>query len=135
MIDFGIKESMQNVDNIIQTQYPKILANLANDIFASGGKSHGRDWADNTPSTIKRKGGNSPNIESGQLEDWLSTEGNILDDDYMSRLPSSTKVGNWGDNGYLYANSLRKFDDIGRTEQDEKYIENELANKIKEQLA
>lgn len=133
MIDFGIDESMKKIDSIIQSQYPKILAELAEDIFASGGKTHGRNWAENKPSTIKKKGGNSPNIESGQLEDWLSTEGNIVDDDYMTRLPSP--LDDWGGEGYLAANALRKFDDIGRTSDDEKYIEEQLTEKIQEQLS
>ena len=132
-IDFGISESIKKIDAIIQKEYPKELSNLAEDIFASGGKSHNRNWSENKPSTIKRKGGNSPNIETGQLENWLTTDNNLVDDDYMARLPTPSK-GTWGENGYLYANELRKFDDIGRTPEDEEYIVNQLVIKIRNNL-
>lgn len=132
-LDFGIQESMQKVTEIIESEYPKLLSKIAEEIFASGGKSHGRNWEDNKKSTIKRKGGNSPNIETGQLENWLTSEGNLLEDDYMTKLPTP-KRSQWGENNYTYANQLRKFDDIGRTQDDEEYIEQKLIEKLKQKL-
>lgn len=131
--NFGIQDSINKINEIINEEYPKILSNIAEDIFATGGKSHGRNWKENTASTIKKKGGNSPNIETGQLENWLTTDNNLLNDDYMSKLPTP-KNSMWGENDYLYANKLRKFDDIGRTYNDEKFIEQKLIEKLKQKL-
>ncbi len=137
MLDLGIQESITKIDEIIEKEYPLILATLAREIFESKGQSHGRHWEPNTESTKKRKGSDYPNIETGQLEDYLTTPGFLEDDNYMANLPTPQRTGkakggmnhqkNYSNtNNYEYANALRPFDDIGKTADDEEFIERQL---------
>lgn len=133
---FDVKKSIQEIEtkiiNVIQEEYPQILANLAEDIFASGGQSHGRSWESNKASTVKKKGGNSPNIDTGQLENWMTIPGNILEEDFMSHLPNTPNEDS--NIGYFDADSLRPFHDIGQTSNDEEYISEQLSIKIKKAI-
>lgn len=134
-----INQSVLKIDGIAKSAYPNELAKLAEEIFASGGKSHGRNWADNTASTQKRKGGNSPNIDTGLLEHTLTQTGFLQNDDYMDKLPkpiksksSKGKKSNSSDdpNGYKFANKMRPFDDIGKTDDDKEWVVKEVIKRI-----
>ena len=103
-------------------------------------KGNGRGWKDNADSTVKRKGKNTPNIDSGMLEAMLSAPGFIQEDDYMSKLePSVTMTTSGGKKvvarkpagDYMEANKLRQFDNIGETEADESFVEAILERELK----
>ena len=126
-----INKIITQVDGIVVKYIPIELSKLAQEIFDSKGKSHGRSWDTNTVSTAKRKGFNKRNVESGQLEDTLIGEGFLLDDDYMNNLPTPDS----GDsNGYFYANSRARFDDIGRTDDDDTWLKDQLIKDIINEL-
>jgi hypothetical protein len=134
-----IKKSEPQVDRIIgsltaliedtaKDTLPKILSQLAKEIFDSKGTTHGRQWDENSPSTARAKGKNHRNVDTGLLQDTLEQPGFLLDDDYMERLPQT-----YPDRNYKYANySPNKFDDIGRTNDDEKYIEAQIEVALQE---
>ena len=123
-----INQSVLKIDEIAKSAYPNELAKLAEEIFAGGGKSHGRNWADNTTSTQKRKGGNSPNIDTGLLEHTLTQTGFLQNDDYMDKLPTPSKSKN--PQGYEFANKMRPFDDIGKTDDDKEWVVKEVIKRI-----
>ena len=125
---------INKIIEIIKAEHPIIVAKIAEDLFANEGDFNNRPrWKPNTASTIKKKGGNSPNIETGELENWLSTPGNADDDDYMFKLPPSKRQSRTA-NGYWYANELRHFDDIGKTDKDKELIDKTLERKIGEEF-
>ena len=123
-----IDESISKVDAIIKVEYPQDLSLLAKEIFDSAGKTHGRNWLDNTESTTKKKGKNHRNVESGDLQLYLETPGVLEQEDYMTSLPTPKRSKD--PNGYIYANNLAKFDDIGRTPDDEQWLEQKLTEAI-----
>lgn len=125
---FGIQESMQQVTKIAEEQFPIQLAKLAREIFDSAGTTHGRNWTSNRPSTVKKKGFDHRNTETGELGDYLSTPGVLLDDDFMENLPVSPRSKS--SNGYLYANDDGKFEDIGQTEDDLEFVAEQMARQI-----
>lgn len=145
-----IDQTSQKILEIVKTQHPLILAELARDIFQSSGQSHGRNWQPNSEATVegfyktssggkkikvKGKGFNRRNYESGQLMETLMSPGFLEDDNYMENLPSPTRGSSYG---YQAANDINsfqnRFDDIGKTEQDKEYIEEQLELKITEGL-
>jgi hypothetical protein len=131
IIDFGILELMKQVSDIAKVQMPELLGKLAKEIFDSKGQSHGRHWNPNKPSTVARKKSSNPNIETGVLEQYLTQPGILEDDNYMSYLPAPA---NDSQNGYKFANAMRPFDDIGRTPEDEEWLEQQLEIKLQSQL-
>jgi hypothetical protein len=130
-IDFGVIDSMKEVSDIIKVQMPELLGKLAKEIFNSKGQSHGRHWTPNKPSTVARKKSSNPNIETGQLEQYLTQPGILEDDNYMHYLPTSP---NGRTHGYKYANAMRPFDDIGKTSEDEEWLERQFELKLQSQL-
>lgn len=124
-INVQIEDMNNKIDRIVQLQYPILLSQLAKEIFDSKGKTHGRNWDGNKPSTIKRKGFDHRNVETGLLETTLEQPGFLVDDDYMFHLPDAK-----GNHGYKFANSYAPFDDIGRTSNDEDWINTRLAEEI-----
>lgn len=129
---------MDNVEDAILTEINKITAKidslmpnvvneLAREIFSTQGQIDGRNWANNAPSTIKRKGKNTPNIDTGNLEQLLSNNGTIMEDNYMDQVVAMNS-------GYEYANDMRPFDDIGRTVADEVVMEKILEQKIQDEF-
>ena len=122
-----VDQSVVKIDQIVANSLPKHLSELAQDIFDSSGKTHGRDWSSNKPSTIKKKGFNKRNVEEGQLEMTLIEEGFLLDSNYMDNLPIPS---NGDPDGYLWANEYGRFDDIGRTQDDKKWIKEKLIKDI-----
>lgn len=129
--EYGVDDTINQIITIVKTQVPEILGNLAKEIFDSKGQSHGRNWEANKPSTIARKKGSNPNIETGILEQYLTQPGILEDDNYMGYLPSPP---NDSQNGYKFANAMRPFNDIGRTPEDEEWIERQLEQKLQSQL-
>ena len=121
---------VEQTNKKIKAIFPEIVAKLAKEIFDTQGTIDGRNWKDNTESTAKRKGRNSPNIDTGLLEHVLSQPGFVMDDAYMDKLPESNK----SPKGYKYANDMRNFDDIGRTPADEAIIEKELELRLANNL-
>lgn len=119
-----IEDTANEVAEIVQEEHPKILAGLAKEIFDSVGQAHGRNWESNKPSTIKKKKFDRRNYETGELMRTLTTPGELENDNYIDALPTK----------YQYANKVNspnnKFDDIGRTDEDDAYISDKLAEKI-----
>lgn len=125
-----IEEVAIQINTIVKNEHPKILAQLAKEIFDSRGHSHGRNWDDNTPATAKRKGKNHRNVDTGLLQETLEQDGFLMQDNYMDDLPQSSP-----DRNYKYANyGNNKFDDIGRTENDKLWVKERLVTTIKEQM-
>lgn len=123
-----IQPTIDEIDVIVQTEHPKILAQMAEELFANQGNFNNRSsWADNTPSTVKRKGGNSPNIDTGFLEHSMSTAGFLENDNWLDNIIPPKKNGD-----YKYADKLRKFSDIGKTAADLKYMDTQLEKKIQD---
>lgn len=141
-----IDNSVSKINEIVKKEHPKILAKLAKEIFESVGQSHGREWQPNTSATVngfyskspsgisfhvKGKGFNRRNYETGQLMNTLTEVGFLEDDNYMENLPTAPRGNSYG---YKAANSINsfqnRFDDIGRTPDDEEYISNQLAEAI-----
>lgn len=137
-LDKLVKDSepiVAQIIEVIKNEHPIIVAKIAESVFANEGAFNGRPrWKANASSTIKRKGGDSPNVESGELENWLTTPDNAADEDYMFKLPRAKRSKSSG-NGYWFANEIRPFNDIGKTEQDHKLIDSELEKKIGEHFA
>jgi hypothetical protein len=123
-IDLIISESVFLINEVIERSVPKDLSNLAQDIFDSKGGTHGRMWESNAVSTKKRKGFDHRNVETGALEAALTTDGFLMDDNYMDELAQINE-------GYLYANALAPFDDIGRTKDDVSWLREQIIKDIK----
>ncbi len=128
----AIQPTIEQIDTVVIEQHPKILAEMAEELFAQQGAFNGRNkWADNTESTVKRKGGNSPNIETGFLEDSMTRTGFLENDNWLDSIkPPKKKYGN-----YRYADKIRKFSDIGQTPEDNHYMSEELAKAIRNELS
>lgn len=122
-IEAVIMESIDKIKQVSKNALPEITSKLVKKVFNEPG-NNGRDWDPNKSSTIKRKKSSDPNIETGLLELTLTEPGFIIEDDYMNRLPIPLRSNS--SDGYLYANDMREFDNLGRTEQDEQYIETKL---------
>lgn len=120
LINDSVEDIRKEADNALLKATPKLVAK----VFNSGEGNNGRNWKPNAPSTIKRKKHRAPNIETGDLMLALMEEGFILDDNYMDDLPIPPRTGD--PNGYEYANEQRSFDNIGRTAEDEKFLEHEI---------
>jgi len=131
-----IAQTANKIDSIAELEFPNIASQLVKDTFDTKGAATGRNWKANAPSTIKRKGFDSRNTETGLLEDALSQPGFILDDDYMGRLPSRSvnAKGHKSGGDYQFANSIdnyaNRFDNLGRTANDEKYMLKRLVEVI-----
>lgn len=111
-VNLCINEVFDKIASKVEPTYSHELANYAKEIFDSKGTVHGRNWQPNTESTAKRKGKNHRNVGTGELEDIMTTDGFLMNDDYMDEL----------DEGYLFANLIgegqNRFDDIGQREED-----------------
>ncbi len=145
-----IDQTSQKILEIVKKEHPLILAELARDIFQSSGQSHGRNWQPNSEATVegfygtsssgkkikvKGKGFNRRNYETGQLMETLMEPGFLEEDNYIENLPSPKRGSSYG---YQAANDFNapqnRFDDIGKTAQDQEYIEEQLEQKITEGL-
>lgn len=135
LIKNSLAQASEIVVSTIKKEHPKLLAELAGEIFTSKGQSHGRHWNQNKASTTRRKGFDHRNVESGQLFDTLTTPGFLEQEDYMQKLPRPRRGSSYG---YLAANELNnhenRFDDIGHTQEDEIWIEDQLGIKIQAAL-
>lgn len=120
-----IQPTVVKIQEIVNQEQPKILSQLAKEIFDSAGTTHGRHWDVNTESTAKRKGKNHRNVDTGLLQSTLEQDGFLMQDDYMASLPDKYNHANYSPN---------KFDDIGRTADDEQYVVDQLAIKIVSEL-
>ena len=120
------KESETQIDEIVSAEYPFVLAELALVVFETEGtEPTNRNWAPNSDKLVKRVGVLGKfhrNIDTGELMNKLSTPGFLLNDSWFESLPEE----------YKYANEAAPFDNIGKTVDDQKYIEEEL-EKILEQ--
>lgn len=126
-IEALIMASVKKIDEVINENHPIILAKLAEDVFANKGSFNGRSaWAPNTPSTIKRKGRDDPNYDTGFLEHKVSTPGFLESENWLDNIPNSS--------GYKAADKMRKFSDIGKTNDDEKYIEQQIEVALKNEF-
>lgn len=109
-----------------------ILPEMAKQLFDSDGSFDGREgWQPNAPSTIKRKKSNKPNVDTGNLKEFMTTPDNLVSNDWLDKL--STPNGSI--DGYKYADNLRKFSDLGETEMDADYIANRLQDLLLEQFS
>lgn len=122
-IEKAVMDTVDKIDNVAKTALPGITTQLVKKVF-NGNGNNGRNWKPNAPSTVKRKKSNDPNIETGLLELTLSQPGFIIDDAYMNQLPVPPRSNSI--EGYWEANSTRQFDNLGRTQQDEEYLEQQL---------
>lgn len=132
-LEDAIKKIVENASNqivdVIKTEHPKILATLAKEIFDSKGTTHGRQWESNKSSTVRIKGFDHRNYETGNLEGMLTDPGFLEDDDYMSKLGMSERGGDYTKISQI-GGGVNRFDDIGKTDNDETYIGEQLAQKI-----
>lgn len=119
-----INQTIEEINKTADKELPKAAVKLVAKVFSPQGDNNGRNWKPNAPSTIKRKKLSYPNIETGQLVHTLLEEGYILDDDYMEKLPTPSRSKN--PDGYEEANAMREFDNIGRTPQDEDFLEQKI---------
>lgn len=126
MIKQVVEESAQQIDEIAQQAFPDAVADCAELVFVSmGTEPTDRGWSENSENTKKREGimGKSHrNVDTGFLAEYASTPGNILDDNWLKNMPHSES--------YEYANALGRFDDIGRTPDDEEWIKQKLVANI-----
>lgn len=126
VVDDCVNEVFLKISEQIEPTYSKELAQFAKEIFDSKGTVNGRSWQSNTPSTEKRKGKNHRNVNTGELEETLTTEGFLMNDDYMDEL----------DDKYHFANDVgdgaNRFDDIGQRETDQEIIAERTIKKIAE---
>lgn len=129
-IEDAIQETINRIDTIVESKYPIRLAECAELVFESmGTEPTDRGWSENSENTKKKVGALGKfhrNVDTGFLMEYASTPGMIVDDDWLDRMPDSEK--------YKYANELGRFDDIGRTKQDEIWIEQKLEMDILEGL-
>jgi hypothetical protein len=129
IVDDAINEVFNKIANRVNPVYTHELANFAKEIFDSAGQDNGRNWHDNVESTIKKKGFNHRNVDSGLLESIITEEGFLMQDNYMEELESI-------DSGYAFANEsgngANKFDDIGQRESDKEEIMNRTIQNIVE---
>jgi hypothetical protein len=125
-----IASSVDLIDEVVDREYPEQLAECAAVVFESMGQEPtNRGWSYNSLNTKKKVGvmGRSHrNVDTGFLAKYASTPGNILDDNWLNKIPDSEN--------YKDANALGRFDDIGRTAEDEDWIAERLAEKIAERL-
>lgn len=126
-----IQQSIDKIDEIVKRKHPEILAKMAEELFANEGEFNGRPrWKPNKASTVRRKGGNSPNIETGFLEHQMSTPGVLEENNWLDSIPSKRS-----DTGYKHADKLRKFSDIGQTEEDLELIDKRLEDAIRDEYS
>jgi len=138
-LEEAIQEIINNTNNkviqIIQEEHPKVLADLAKDIFQSEGQVDGRNWQSNKSSTAKRKGFNQRNYETGDLYNMLTEPGFLENDNYMMNLPSPKRGNSYG---YQAANDINnganRFDDIGQIQKDKELIDKALEKVIVDKL-
>lgn len=125
-----IASSVELIDEVVDREYPEQLAECAAVVFESMGQEPtNRGWSENSENTKKKLGVMGKfhrNVDTGFLAEWCATPGNILADNYLDNVPNSED--------YKYANALGRFDDIGRTAEDEDWIAERLAEKIAEEL-
>lgn len=123
-INLLISDTITIIDEVINRTYPRDLSILAEEIFDSKGTTHGRMWESNAPSTRKRKGFDHRNVDTGALEEALTTDGFLMNDNYMDELGAINE-------GYLYASDLAPFDDIGRTKEDKSWIREQIIKDLR----
>lgn len=122
-IEKAVMTTIDQIDALAKKDLPEVTSKLVKKVF-NGNGNNGRNWKANAASTIKRKKSSDPNIETGLLELTLSQPGYIIDDNYMNGLPTPPRSGS--SEGYREANAMREFDNLGRTPEDEAYIEQQL---------
>lgn len=114
-VNLCINEVFDKIASKVEPTYSHELANYAKEIFDSKGTVHGRNWQPNTESTAKRKDKNHRNVDTGELEDIITTDGFLMNDDYINELADYHE-------GYHFANLVgdgqNRFDDIGQREED-----------------
>lgn len=119
LVNDAISEVFNKIAEKVEPTYSRELANFAKEIFDSAGHANGREWQPNADSTVKRKGFNHRNVEDGVLEQTITEEGFLMQDDYMDELISLNE-------GYEYANAVgdgqNRFDDIGKRPEDQEEI-------------
>lgn len=121
-------EIVKKADDIVTAEQPIILSQMATDLFNEQGAFNGRQqWADNLPSTIKRKGRNSPNIDTGLLENTMETTGFLMQDNWQQEVFAINE-------GYEKADAMRKFSDLGETEADNEYMVEKLTEALRTNL-
>ncbi len=141
----SITSTAEKITGIILEEHPNILADMATKLFAKHGAFNGRErWKSNAWYTISKKGGNKPNIDTGNLKQHMTTPGFLENDGWLDSLtvpPKRDKRTKTGlsknasnPNGYKDADALRPFSDIGRTDSDEQYIEKKLEKIIAKEL-
>lgn len=125
-VDNCINEVFDKIAVLVEPTYSKELANFAKEIFDSAGHENGRSWDNNTESTAKRKGFDHRNRDTGFLENEMTTDGFLMDDDYMDKL----------DEKYHFANDVgdgkNSFDDIGQRESDQEILVERTINSVVE---
>lgn len=128
----SVEQIADKIDAIAKKSLPERMKQLAKDVFDTSGAIDGRNWSPNTASTTKRKGFNKPNVEHGDLYEHLTQTDALMQDDFMMSLPTPKRNNQ---DGYFMANRLRKFDDIGRTLEDEKILKKGVIQDIKDNLS
>lgn len=117
-------EIMPKIAETVEKEMPFAMAELATEVFDSMGSSPtDRGWTPNSENTRKREGIAGKfhrNIDTGQLRDLLSTPGVLMDDGWFGKLPDA----------YKDANKLGRFDSIGKTPQDEEFVEKILEREL-----
>ena len=115
-VDGCINEVFDKIAVMVEPTFSKELANFAKEIFDSKGTVNGRNWESNTESTAKKKGFNHRNVDTGDLQNTLTADGFLMNDDYMNELPEKYHFANEVGDG------INRFDDIGKRESDKEIL-------------
>lgn len=117
-VDGCINEVFEKIAVLVEPTYSKELANFAKEIFDTAGHANGREWLPNSEEWAEEKGFNHRNRHTGKLEEQLTTDGFLMDDDYMNNLDDADR--------YWRANNIddraNRFDDIGKRESDQEIL-------------
>lgn len=125
-IEDVVLESIEHIDAFVTHIMPYLQAEQARALFDKEGALNGRQkWKALAESTVKRKGHSRIMYDTGELYGIMSS-------------PSTYSSGNWEGNipeQYMYADEIRKFSDIGTTEEDLEDIANKIAQAIQDEFS
>lgn len=119
-----LTNTIKKIDTIVNSNYAKIRADQAKNIFDAEGAYNGRDkWKENAPAYKKSKGDRPIMQKTQQLYDAMSDPETFEEENWEGKILDINP-------GYLEADAIRPFHNIGDTPEDKAEIDKNLEKVI-----